>query len=147
VGLKQFEASSGGAFGPYLRSLLADAMWRSGDAAGAAGLLQETSRVIESGDHETNFESEIYRLQGEIHMEAGRLAQAEPLLRKAASTAEAAGALSLQLRAAFGLARFHALRGEPLIGRRLVQGAVAMLHEGHDTADLRDATRLLQELG
>jgi adenylate cyclase len=146
-GLKQFEASSGGAFGPYLRSLLADAMWRSGDAAGAAGLLQETSREIESGDHERNFESEIYRLQGEIHMEAGSLAQAEPFLRKAALTAEAAGALSLRLRAAFGLAHLHALRGEPLIGRRLVEDAVAMLHEGHDTADLRDAARLLQELG
>jgi len=145
-GVEQWEAASGGSFRPYLRSLLATAMWRSGDAAGAADLLQETSLEIESGGRERNFESEIYRLQGEIQMEAGDTAHAEPLLWKAATTAEAAGALSLQLRAALSMARFHSLRGEPLIGRRLVQGAVAMLHEGHDTADLRDAARLLQEL-
>jgi DNA-binding SARP family transcriptional activator len=145
-GVERWEAASGGSFRPYLRSLLADAMWRSGDAPGAADLLQETSRDLESENCERNFESEIYRLQGEIHLESGDSAQAEPLLRKAALTAEAAGAPSLQLRAALSLARFHALRGEPLIGRQLVQDAAAMIHEGHATADLCEATRLLKEL-
>jgi predicted ATPase len=145
-GMKQWEEAGSGIFRPYLRSLLADAKRRSGDADGAGDLLRQTCREIESGDGDRIFESEIHRLQGEIRNDAGDIAGAEPFLRTAAASAEAAGALSLQLRAAMSLARFHALRGEPLIGRRLVQEAVAMLREGHDTSDLRDAARLLREL-
>lgn len=146
TGIARWEAAGGGAMRLYLRSLLADALRRSADAAGAAELLQVTCRELESAGRERIFESEIYRLQGEIHSEAGDKTQAEALLLKAAATAEAAGAPSLQLRAAMSLARLRALRGEAPIGKRLVKDALGMFREGHDTADLRDAARLIREL-
>ena len=43
---------------------------------------------------------DVYRLMGEIHLEAGALDEAESAFRKALETAEAQKALSLALRAA-----------------------------------------------
>ena len=95
AGIARWEAAGGGALRLYLRSLLADALRRSADAAGAAELLRATCRELESAGCERIFESEVYRLQGEIHGEAGDTTQAEALLLKAAATAEAAGAPSV----------------------------------------------------
>jgi hypothetical protein len=130
----------------YLCSLLADALRRSADTGGAAELLRATCRELESAGCDRIFESEIYRLQGEIHSEAGDMTRAEPLLLKAAATAQAAGSPSLQLRAAMSLARFRALRGEAPIGKGLLKDAFGKLREGLDTADLRDAAHLIREL-
>ena len=145
-GVQRWDGASGGSFRPYLRSLLGEATRRLGDAAGAARILRETVQELESGGCDRMCEPELYRLQGEIHMDAGDLASAEPLLQRAAASAEAAGACSLQLRAVMSLARLHTLRGEPQIGRRLVRDAVGLIHNGQGTSDLREAARLVQEL-
>jgi len=145
-GVRRWDGTSGGSFRPYVRSLLAEATRRAGDPSGAARILHDTTRELESGRCDRIFEPELYRLLAEIHMDAGDLAPAESLLRTAAVRAQAAGACSLQLRAAMSLARYHALRGEPRAGRQLVRDAAGLIHEGWETADLREAARLVQGL-
>jgi predicted ATPase len=145
-GVERWDSVSGGSFRLYLRTILAEAVRRSGDVAGAADILQETSVELESSGCDRVCEPELYRLQGELHLDSGDPAAAEPLLQKAADTAEASGACSLGLRAAMSLARLHALRGDVVSGRRLLQDALSMIHEGYETADLREASRLLKEL-
>jgi len=144
-GFTLWDAAGGGAFRLYLRSLAAEVHRRTGNRVEAADILRDASREIESGDCDRLFEPEIYRLWGEILLDAGDTLQAEPLLRKAAETAEAGGARSLELRAALSLARLHGLRGEAALGRRRVEAAAEALHEGQGTADLREAARLLRE--
>jgi adenylate cyclase len=145
-GMELWEATAGGSFRPYMRSLLADTMRRAGDSAGAVSVLEQTIGELESGGCDRVCDSEPYRLLGEIRLDAGDAAGAEPCLAEAAAIAEAAHARSMQLRAAISLARFHALRGKPDAGRQLVQEAVTMIQEGQGTSDLREATRLLESL-
>jgi uncharacterized protein HemY len=49
---------------------------------------------------------EVYRLMGELHLQAGGLGEAESALRKALETAEAQKALSLALRSSLS---YHSL--------------------------------------
>jgi len=146
-GTHRWDGASGGSFRPYLRSLLAEALRRSGDMTGAARLLHDTTRELESGRCDRMLEPELYRLRGEIHLDAGETALAEPLLKTAAARAEAGGAVSLQLRAAMSLARLQVRLGEPRIARELVRRAVGLIHGGQDTSDLREAAGLLAEQG
>ncbi|HTO23304.1 MAG TPA: hypothetical protein VMQ10_12570, partial [Spirochaetia bacterium] len=110
-------------------------------------LLHDTTRELESGRCDRMLEPELYRLRGEIHLDAGETALAEPLLKTAAARAEAGGAVSLQLRAAMSLARLQVRLGEPRIARELVRRAVGLIHGGQDTSDLREAAGLLAEQG
>ena len=145
-GLDRWNAAGGGAWKLYLRSLLADALRRSGDKTGAAAVLRQTARQLDTEDGERMFESEIYRLQGELCAGEGDREQAELLMRRAIANAEAAGAPSLKLRAVISLARECARHGEARTGRRLLQETFALFQEGFQTADLREAQKLIQDL-
>jgi len=57
------------------------------------------------------------------------------------------GALSLELRAAMGLSRMLAARGEADEGHALLAEVHARLTEGFGTRDLQRAARQLSELG
>jgi DNA-binding winged helix-turn-helix (wHTH) protein/tetratricopeptide (TPR) repeat protein len=94
------------------------------------------------------FAPEVERVRGELLLVRGDRADAEAGFRRAIELARDRGQRSLELRAATSLARL--LAGPPRRrdeARRLLGGVYGAFTEGFDTADLRAARSLLDELG
>ena len=92
--------------------------------------------------------AEIHRLRGEL---TGRLpypdpAKAEDSFRTAIAIAREQGTRGYELRAATSLARLWAEHGRRGEARDLLAPLYGSFTEGFDTADLKDANRLLDEL-
>jgi adenylate cyclase len=77
----------------------------------------------------------------------GRLDEAEQRFRAAIELARQRSEKSLELRATTGWARLLAGRGRREEARRALTGIYGWFSEGFDTADLRAARALLDELG
>jgi predicted ATPase len=77
----------------------------------------------------------------------GELGPAEDAFRTAVGIARRQGALSLELRAAMGLSRMLAARGEADEGQALLAEVHARLTEGFGTRDLVRAAHQLCEFG
>jgi predicted ATPase len=90
-------------------------------------------------------ESEIYRIRGEFHLLTNDAASAEHQMREALRIAQAQGAESWELRATTSLALLLAEdhRDE---ARSMLADIYNWFTEGFDTADLKDAKALLDEL-
>jgi predicted negative regulator of RcsB-dependent stress response len=72
---------------------------------------------------------------------------AENCMRQALALAASRNAKSLELRAAMSLARLLAKQGKRDEARVMLSEIYNWFTEGFDTADLKDAKALLQELG
>jgi predicted ATPase len=130
---------------PYYLGLLAAAYTQAGNAAEALGLLTVAlTRVDETG--ERWFEPELHRLGGQALLLADRPTEAEASFRKALSVAQAQGARLWELRGATSLARLWAEQGRRHEARHLLAPVYGWFTEGFDTADLKEAKGLLDEL-
>ena len=90
-------------------------------------------------------EAELHRLQGELFL--GRDEEsAEVCFRRAIDIARAQQAKSFELRAATSLARLWQSLGRRGAARDLLAPVHGWFTEGFDTADLKDAKALLDEL-
>jgi predicted ATPase len=100
-----------------------------------------------NGEHQ--WLAELYRLKGEFlaSQRNPRLADAEACVREAIDIAVQQGALSLELRAVMTLSRMAKAKGEAKKAADILVPVFSRLQEGFDTADLREARGLLQELG
>jgi DNA-binding winged helix-turn-helix (wHTH) protein/tetratricopeptide (TPR) repeat protein len=109
-------------------------------------LEQAFSRVEPTG--ERMYEAELFRLKGELLLaqDASNAAQAEESFRTAVEIARKQLAKSWELRATTSLARLL----DAQCNRKEARAVLADIHswftEGFDTADLRDAKALLDEL-
>lgn len=149
---------------PYFFTLLADAYLRHGDAATGLEVIEEAFGCIEE-DQERASSAELYRLKGELLLlaEGNGPAQApakatartranspgsqpEEWFRKALDTAQRQQARTFELRAAMSMSRLWRTRGKPAEARRVLEPVYEWFTEGFDTADLRDAKALLDEL-
>jgi predicted ATPase len=94
------------------------------------------------------WEAEIHRLKGELllHRCSEGQGRAEASFRKALNAARRQDSRSLQLRAATSLARLWAGQGERQKAHDLLAPIYGWFTEGFDTADLKDAKALLDEL-
>src|SRR5262249_41637589 len=104
------------------------------------------AQAVVSG--ETSWSAEIHRLRGEL---TGRLpypdpAKAEESFRTALAIAREQGTRGYELRAATSLARLWLKQGRQGEARDLLAPLYAWFTEGFDTADLKDAKALLDEL-
>jgi predicted ATPase len=93
-------------------------------------------------------DAEIHRLRGEL---TGRLphpdpAKAEDSFRTALAIAREQGTRGYELRAAASLARLWREQGRRGEARDLLAPLYASFSEGFDTADLKDAKALLDQL-
>jgi DNA-binding winged helix-turn-helix (wHTH) protein/tetratricopeptide (TPR) repeat protein len=91
------------------------------------------------------FAPEIERIRGELLVRRDEGVEAERCFRRALEMARARAERSLELRAATSLARLLARKdnGE---ARRILGGVYGWFTEGFETADLREARTLLEEL-
>jgi tetratricopeptide (TPR) repeat protein len=92
---------------------------------------------------------DLYRLKGDllgVH-DPAVAAEAEQLFRKAIEKSRAMQAKMLELRAVTSLARLLAKHGKRDEARKMLAEIYGWFTEGFDTADLKDAKALLDELG
>jgi class 3 adenylate cyclase/predicted ATPase len=95
---------------------------------------------------ECHYQAELHRLRGVVLAETGDAAEAAAWLQRAIDTALSQQAKSLELRAATSLARLWCDQGRRAQARDLLAPVYAWFTEGFDTADLKDAKALLDEL-
>jgi tetratricopeptide (TPR) repeat protein len=92
--------------------------------------------------------AELYRLKGELLLlqNASAQAQAESCFREAIEIARRQQAKSWELRATMSLARLLAKQGRRDEARTMLSEIYGWFTEGFDTADLKDAKALLDQL-
>ena len=139
-------ATGAGIFQPWYLALLAAAHAQMGDPkAGLAALAEAETRMGQSGERWP--EGEIHRLKGELTLSMeGASAAAEQFFRRSIEVAREQEARSPELRATVSLARLWAERGERQKAHDLLAPVYGWFTEGFDTADLKGAKVLLDEL-
>ena len=97
---------------------------------------------------ETVYSSEIYRCRGELLLSQGHVhaLEAEHCFRTAVDLARRGARRSLEIRAATSLGRLLHRQGKREDARHMLAEIYSWFTEGFDTADLRDARLLLDEL-
>ncbi len=124
---------------------LAAAHARVGEAEFGLNLLEEAIRNIQETG-ERMFEAELHRLQGELLFSLGKERAAGAALKRAMAIAQNQQARMWELRAATSLARLRRDQGRHAEARDLLAPIYSWFTEGFDTADLKDAKALLEEL-
>jgi len=146
-GLAASEATGTRVRAPLFLTLLAEALALAGKVEeGLATLDEALAKAVASG--ERGWDAEIHRLRGEL---TGRLpypdpAKAEDSFRTALAIAREQGTRGYELRAATSLARLWREQGRRAEGRDLLTPLYGWFTEGFDTADLKEAKRLLDDL-
>jgi predicted ATPase len=113
---------------------------------GLAALDKALANTSESGFRQ--WDAELQRLKGELLLllDGSNVAAAEACFREAIEIARRQEGKSLELRGATGLARLWAEQGKRAEARDLLAPVHGWFTEGFDTADLKDAKALLDEL-
>jgi class 3 adenylate cyclase/predicted ATPase len=118
-----------------------------GELGQADALLAEAFQIMD-GTNERWYEAELHRLQGLLLAASSpdRLTEAESCFQTAISIARSRGARLYELRAAMALSRRECSSEQREPRRALLRSIYAGFTEGFDTADLKDAKALLDEL-
>jgi predicted ATPase len=144
-GLAAFRAIGNGAL---LLCLLAEACMETGRLDD--GLSALTEALAAAGEHEIrHYEPEMHRLKGELLLRRDRskAAEAQSCFQRAIEIARKQSAKSLELRATMSLVRLLDSQGRRDEARAMLAEIYGWFTEGFDTADLKDAKALLEELG
>ncbi|MBV8357035.1 MAG: hypothetical protein JO189_03735 [Deltaproteobacteria bacterium] len=132
-------------FVPHYFDLLAAASEIAGRIEDGLTLLDDALQIVERTG-ERWLEAELNRHKGQLLLRQGHSFAAEELYRKALGIAEEQEAKLWELRAAASLARLRRDRGRRAEARDLLAPVYGWFTEGFDTADLKDAKALLDEL-
>jgi predicted ATPase len=145
-------SETGAAARPYALPLLADAYGRAGQAKEGLAVLAEAMELVEKNEMRT-FEAELYRLKGTLTIQSQASskgsqaeAEAEASFLKAIEIAQRQQARSLELRATTSLAHLLMKQGRRDVARSMLTEIYGWFTEGFDTADLKEAKALLDEL-
>ena len=144
-GSTAFRATGAEVYVPHHAALLARAYEIAGQIEEAVALLDDALQIVERTG-ERWLEAELYRHQGQLLLRQGHSEAAEELYRKALSIAAEQAAKLWELRAAASLARLRRARGRPAEARDLLAPVYGWFTEGFDTADLKEAKALIDEL-
>lgn len=129
---------------PHFLALLAEASAHTRQDDPGLRLLDEALALSESTG-ERYYQAELYRLKGERLLTRRRDSGpdgASACFEQSLAIAAQQGALSLELRAALGLARLYH-RDRSAMVRTVIQPVYERFREGYDTLDLREARSLL----
>jgi class 3 adenylate cyclase/predicted ATPase len=132
---------------PIYLCLLAEACREAGRLDD--GLSALTEALAAEGEHEERgSDAEIHRLKGELLLKQddSNAAEAQSCFQRAIEIARQQSAKSLELRATTSLAPLLAKQGHREEARTMLAEVYGWFTEGFDTADLKDAKALLDEL-
>ncbi len=136
-----------GAIG-YMTQFLAElleARLRSGQREKGAKVLAEALALVENRGERFQ-EAQLYSLKGELTRIQGSDVEAEQSFRTAIRIAQSQSAKSFELGATTRLARLLAKQGRRDEAHTMLAEIYGWFTEGFDTADLKDAKALLDEL-
>ncbi|MBI3300630.1 MAG: hypothetical protein HYZ72_00910 [Deltaproteobacteria bacterium] len=152
----------------YYLAMLAAAYGKMGQIEEGLTVLDEARAMVDKTG-ERWCEAELYRLKGELSLQSRQVedkskasrgqgegksaaanpqaeAEAEACFLKAIEIARRQSAKSLELRAVMSLARLWQSQGKKKQARKLLAEIYGWFTEGFDTADLKEARALLEEL-
>jgi len=131
----------------YYAALLAEAYRKAGQNPAGLAVVDEALCTAQRTDCRY-YEAELHRIKGEILLTqpVADEQQAEACFQNALRTARDQSAKSLELRAAMSLSRLWQRQGKKEEARQLLAEIYDWFTEGFDTADLKQAKALLQEL-
>jgi class 3 adenylate cyclase/tetratricopeptide (TPR) repeat protein len=129
-----------------LLALQADAQLAIGKPEAALASVAARLKAVEKTGG-APLEAELHRLGGEALLAgAGTVSEAETAMQKGIDVARRQNAKSWELRAATSLARLRRQQGRPQEAAALLAPILGWFTEGFDTADLKEAKTLLDEL-
>jgi class 3 adenylate cyclase/tetratricopeptide (TPR) repeat protein len=130
-----------------LRAVLAETYGKYARVQEGLDLVAEGLATAEQTGQRAH-DSELHRIKGELIMikDRGNVAEAERCLRIAIEVARGQGAKLFELRATVSLARLLQDTDRREEGRAMLTGIYSWFTEGFDTADLKNAKALLEEL-
>jgi class 3 adenylate cyclase/predicted ATPase len=131
---------------PHYTALLAGACEIAGRMEEAATLFDDALQIAEKTG-ERWLDAELHRHKGRLLVRLGHTEAAEKLFRNALTIAVEQEAKLWELRAAVSLARLWRDQGRRAEARDLLAAVYGWFTEGFDTADLKEAKGLLDELG
>jgi predicted ATPase len=151
-GLATYQATGAGAMLPYCLALLAEAYGKVGQTEEGLSLLAKTLALVDKTG-ERHYEAELYRLKGTLTLQSQVPSlksqverEAEKCFQKAIEIARWQQAKSLELRTVMSLARLWQQQGKKAEAQQILAEIYNWFTEGFDTADLKEAKALLQEL-
>jgi predicted ATPase len=152
-GLETWRAMAAGAARAPMLALLADAQQTVGQTMEGLNTVAEALAAVEKNG-ERLFEAELYRIKGQLSLQSEQvkasqgksIEEAESCFLKAIEVARRQQAKSLELRASMCLSQLWLQRGRKQQARELLAGVYGWFTEGFDTADLKEAKALLEEL-
>ena len=144
--LSAYEAAGVELLRPFWLGLLAEATAKVGRLPEALAVLTEAVALVRKNG-ERWWEPELFRLKGDIlAMLPGRRDEVETAYRQALHIARRQASRTLELRTAMSLARFLQQERKREEARQTLVEVYNSFTEGLETADLKDAKILLEEL-
>jgi predicted ATPase len=145
-GTAAYRATGANTWMPHYLTLNATASEIAGQIEEAVTLLDDALEIAESTG-ERWFAAELNRHKGQLLLRQGHVEAAEELYQKALSIAPEQQAKLWELRAAVSLAQLCRDQGRYTEARDLLEPIYSWFTEGFDTADLKEAKALIDELG
>ena len=145
AGLAAYRATQGTLYLPYALALWGDTCRTLGELEEGLAAIAEARRVIEATGTR-GFEAHVDRVEGELHRANGDPDAAVDCLQRAMATARRQQARLSELRAAVSLADLWRERGKRNEAYDLVAPLYGWFTEGLQSADLRAAATLLDQL-
>jgi tetratricopeptide (TPR) repeat protein len=108
--------------------------------------LETIEQALNFNPQEAVGHPERLRIRGEVRLKLGGLQQAEADFRESIAMARSMGAKAWELRTTLSLARLLAPKGRGEEARTMLSEIYNWFTEGFDTADLKEAKALLDEL-
>jgi len=132
-------------FFPIFLGNLAERLGEAGRFDEGFSAITEASEVAEAMDEQWCL-AEFARIRGRLSFMAGMASDAKRDLVEAVDLARRQGALFWELRAARNLAELRQAEGRASDGRDILSATCGRFTEGFDSADMRAARRLLDDL-
>lgn len=153
-GLAAYQATGAETLQLHWRSNLAEVYGQAGRVEEGLEVLADAQALSESNGGERWFDSELYRLKGELlwqrAIQQGQAekseAEVEACYQQAIDIARRQRAKSWELRTAVSLSRLWQMQGKKAEALALVQEIYDWFKEGFDTVDLKAAKALFEEL-
>jgi predicted ATPase len=144
--LSQQARGVSGRWMPHYGALLAEVLRKSDRISEALNIANEAlTRTQQSGLY---YEAELHRIKGELLLAQSSVGEreAEECFQRALRVARGQSAKSLELRAAMSLSRLWQRQGKTAEAQQLLGDIYGWFTEGFDTAGLKQAKALLEEL-